>query len=46
MALLWNADALANLHRQVWRAGDEELHPWWRYAMHHYNEAFASRRSS
>jgi membrane glycosyltransferase len=45
LALLWNADTLAALHRRIWRAGEEELHPWWRYAMHHYNEAYAARRA-
>lgn len=44
MALLWNADALAALHRRLWRAREDELHPWWRYAMHHYYEAYSPRR--
>jgi membrane glycosyltransferase len=43
MALLWSADALTNLHRRIWRMSEGELHPWWRYAMHHYNEAYSSR---
>lgn len=34
IALLWNADALASLHRRIWQTSDEELHPWWRAAMH------------
>lgn len=44
MALLWSVDALTDLHRRIWQAGEDELHPWWRYAMHHYNEAYSSRR--
>ena len=44
MALLWSADALAALHKRLWRASEDELHPWWRYAMHHYNEASSARR--
>ncbi len=44
MALLWSVDALTELHRRIWQASESQLHPWWRYAMHHYNEAFSSRR--
>ncbi len=44
MALLWSADALADLHRRLWSTADADLHPWWRYAMHHYNEAQSARR--
>lgn len=43
-ALLWSADALAKLHRRFWQAAESDLHPAWRYVMHHYNEALASRR--
>ena len=43
MALLWNADALAALHQRLWSTPEAELHPWWRYAMHHYHEAQAAR---
>jgi membrane glycosyltransferase len=39
MALLWDAEALHRLHRTVWRTAEEALHPWWRRAMHRYNEA-------
>jgi membrane glycosyltransferase len=45
MTLLWSADALANLHRRLWQASEDQLDPWWRYAMHHYAEAYASRRA-
>ncbi len=44
LALLWSADALTAMHRRIWQAGENELHPWWRFAMHHYNEAQSSRR--
>ncbi len=43
MALLWSSETLTALHRRLWQTSDEELHPWWRFAMHHYNEAHATR---
>jgi membrane glycosyltransferase len=46
MALLWSSETLTALHRRLWQAGDAELHPWWRFAMHHYNEAHAARRTT
>lgn len=45
MVLLWSTDALSDLHRRLWQASEDELHPWWRYAMHHHAEAFAARRA-
>ncbi len=42
MALLWDPAAISEIHREVWRMPEERLHPWWKYAMHHYNEASAS----
>ncbi|MDD5200652.1 MAG: glucans biosynthesis glucosyltransferase MdoH [Terrimicrobiaceae bacterium] len=45
MAVLWSADALARLHCRLWRAAETELHPWWRRAMHYYNESVSARRA-
>jgi hypothetical protein len=45
MALLWSSESLISLHRRLWQAGETELHPWWRFAMHHYNEAQAARQT-
>ncbi len=42
MALLWDAEAVSLLHREIWQADNEALHPWWRSAMNHFNEASAS----
>ncbi len=42
MALLWDAAATSAIHREIWRAPEDQLHPWWRFAMHHSNEASAS----
>jgi membrane glycosyltransferase len=44
-ALLWSAETLTAVHQRLWQTGDAELHPWWRFAMHHYNEAHATRRA-
>jgi Membrane glycosyltransferase len=44
MALLWNADALATLHRRIWQTPEENLHPWWREAMHACAESPRSRK--
>jgi membrane glycosyltransferase len=44
MALLWSADALAALHKRLWRASANELHPWWNHAMRHHNGAAPTRR--
>lgn len=44
MAMLWNADALAALHRRIWQTPEEDLHPWWREAMHSCAESPRSRR--
>ncbi|HEY8899710.1 MAG TPA: glucans biosynthesis glucosyltransferase MdoH [Chthoniobacterales bacterium] len=45
MALLWSSESLISLHRRLWQASETELHPWWRFAMHHYNEAQAARQT-
>ncbi len=42
-ALLWSAESITQVHRKVWRMSEETLHPWWRFAMNHYNEASATR---
>ncbi len=42
MALLWDAEAMSKIHREIWRTREDRLHPWWQFAMHHYNEASAS----
>jgi membrane glycosyltransferase len=42
MALLWSSETLADLHRRLWRAAESELHPWWRFAMRHFNETRAA----
>jgi membrane glycosyltransferase len=38
-ALLWDADAVARLHSEIWRSPEDQLNPWWRLAMRHYNDA-------
>lgn len=42
LALLWDADAVSLIHREIWQADENALHPWWRSAMNHFNEASAS----
>jgi membrane glycosyltransferase len=44
--LLWDADALIALHRELWLCPGSELAPWWQNALSHYNEstAIATRR--
>jgi membrane glycosyltransferase len=46
-SLLWDGEALINLHRELWTAPGEGLHAWWQRALRHYNEAteIATRRS-
>lgn len=36
MALLWNADSVAEVHRELWKTPESALHPAWRRAMHHW----------
>jgi membrane glycosyltransferase len=38
-ALLWDADALIALHRELWVSPAGQLDPWWQNALRHYNEA-------
>jgi len=33
LRLLWNAEAVSDLHRDLWKAPDAALHPRWREAM-------------
>jgi membrane glycosyltransferase len=46
-SLLWNAEALILLHRDLWLSSGDALAEWWRQALRHYNEstAIATRRS-
>ena len=37
-ALLWDAEAVELLHRDIWLSAEQALHPWWRHALRHYNE--------
>jgi membrane glycosyltransferase len=37
MAVLMNAQAVADLHDQVWRMPESSLSPWWRLAIRHFN---------
>jgi len=37
-ALLWDAEAVELLHRDIWLSAEQDLHPWWRHALRHYNE--------
>jgi membrane glycosyltransferase len=45
--LLWDADALIALHRELWVSPGHRLDTWWQGALRHYNEAtaMATRRS-
>ena len=45
--LLWDAEALTALHRDLWISSGDALAQWWRQALRHYNEAteIATRRS-
>jgi hypothetical protein len=42
MALLWDPDAVSLLQREIWQANEGALHPWWQFAMNHFNESSAS----
>jgi membrane glycosyltransferase len=46
-ALLWDAEALMAVHKELWLCPGNELDPWWQNALRHYNEstAIAARRS-
>jgi len=37
MALLLNAQAVAELHERIWQLPEAQLSPWWKLAMRHYN---------
>ena len=37
MALLLNAQAVTDLHDQIWRSPESHLSSWWKLAMRHYN---------
>jgi membrane glycosyltransferase len=37
MALLLNAQAVAELHDRIWQLPEAQLSPWWKLAMRHYN---------
>jgi membrane glycosyltransferase len=41
IALLWNADALIGIHKEVWISPADRLHEWWLQAMRNYNESVA-----
>lgn len=45
--LLWDAEAMMTLHRELWFSPSDRLDPWWQQALRHYNEAteIALRRS-
>ncbi|HEY5753421.1 MAG TPA: glucans biosynthesis glucosyltransferase MdoH [Chthoniobacterales bacterium] len=36
MAILWNADSVEAVHRQLWKTPQARLHPAWRRAMRHW----------
>jgi membrane glycosyltransferase len=44
--LLWDAESLITLHKELWICPERTLHPWWQKALRHYNEAteIVSRR--
>jgi membrane glycosyltransferase len=46
-ALLWDADAMGTLHKELWICSSDKLAPWWQYALRRYNEttAAAARRA-
>jgi membrane glycosyltransferase len=37
LALLRNADSMAEVHDQLWMLPDRQLPDWWKMAMRHYN---------
>lgn len=45
--LLWDAEALMSVHKELWICPSSGLDPWWQQALRHYNEAteIAMRRS-
>lgn len=45
--LLWDAEALIMVHKDLWISPDSGLDRWWQQALRHYNEAteIATRRS-
>ncbi|MFZ4597132.1 MAG: glucans biosynthesis glucosyltransferase MdoH [Terrimicrobiaceae bacterium] len=43
LALLWDAEAIALLHREIWQCADDTLHTWWREGMRHFSTASAMR---
>jgi membrane glycosyltransferase len=45
--LLWDAEALMSVHKELWICPGSGLDTWWQQALRHYNEAteIATRRS-
>ena len=41
IALLWNADALIGIHKELWISPTDRLHDWWLQALRNYNESVA-----
>jgi membrane glycosyltransferase len=39
--LLWDAEAMVQLHRELWSTPASQLHEWWQAGLRHYNEASA-----
>ncbi len=39
--LLWDPEAIAHLHRQLWTSPSAELAEWWQDALRHYNDVSA-----
>ena len=37
LALLRNADSMAEIHDRLWKTPDRQLPEWWKMAMRHYN---------
>ena len=45
-AVLWDAESLLRLHRQLWATPGSRLSEWWRTALRQYCEANATTRSA
>jgi len=37
LALLWDAEAVTTLHRELWQAPENRIHPWWSTNMRQFN---------
>ena len=37
LALLWDAEAVTALHRELWQAPENRIHPWWSTNMRQFN---------